>query len=203
MNEQPLSLDCSLFKAKQLTFSMDTSEVLVNRSAIKPHPLRPYYTPGLVPNYTSITTNASSSTPSSLSSDAISSNAQDTFKQYARFAGLKFMTTAVLGPFETGKTLLQVQYLPHEDIEVVAPFDPAHPNPIPEVVAEMCILKHSDLSTSNHCHIFFFCSRILLAIFIRRQKKMRMIAFSHPMCIYGRQIRQIDQNFLDITALTL
>lgn len=51
------------------------------------------------------------------------------------------MTTAVLGPFETGKTLLQVQYLPHEDIEVVAPFDPAHPNPIQEVAAEM-ILKH-------------------------------------------------------------
>lgn len=139
VNEQPLSLACLLFKAKQLTFSMDTSEVLVNRSAIKPHPLRPYYTPGLVPNYTSITTNASSSTPSSLSSDAISSNAKDTFKQYARFAGLKFMTTAVLGPFETGKTLLQVQYLPHEDIEVVAPFDPTHPNPIPEVAAEMYI----------------------------------------------------------------
>lgn len=100
---------------------MDAPEVLVSRSSIKPHPLRPYYTPGLVPNYTSITTNASSSTPSSLSSDAIGSNAQETLKEYARFAGLKFMTTAVLGPFETGKTLLQVQYLPHEDIEVVAP----------------------------------------------------------------------------------
>ncbi|KAG2186464.1 hypothetical protein INT44_002686 [Umbelopsis vinacea] len=109
---------------------MDSSDLYVNRSSIKPHPLRPYYTPGLVPNYTSITTNASSSTPSSLGSEAVGSH--QTLKEYARFAGLKFMTTAVLGPFETGKTLLQVQYLPHEDIEVVAPLATIVPNPVAE-----------------------------------------------------------------------
>ncbi|KAH8553207.1 mitochondrial carrier domain-containing protein [Umbelopsis sp. PMI_123] len=112
---------------------MDPPDLYVNRPAIKPHPLRPYYTPGLVPNYTSVTANVSSSTPSSLGSEAIGSNAHETLKEYARFAGLKFMTTAVLGPFETGKTLLQVQYLPHEDIEVVAPLASAVPNTAPQV----------------------------------------------------------------------
>jgi hypothetical protein len=112
---------------------MDPPDHYVNRSTIKPHPLRPYYTPGLVPNYTSITANASSSTPSSLGSEAVGSHAHQTLKEYARFAGLKFMTTAVLGPFETGKTLLQVQYLPHEDIEVVAPLATVVPNTVAEV----------------------------------------------------------------------
>jgi hypothetical protein len=107
---------------------MDTTEAHLSRNSIKPHPLRPYYTPGLVPNYTSITTtNASSTTPSSLGLELPGSSTQQAFTEYARFAGLKFMTTAVLGPFETGKTLLQVQYLPHEDIEVVAPLATAVP----------------------------------------------------------------------------
>ncbi|CAM0139877.1 hypothetical protein VKS41_007221 [Umbelopsis sp. WA50703] len=133
---------------------MDTTEAHLSRNSIKPHPLRPYYTPGLVPNYTSITTtNASSTTPSSLGLELPGSSTQQAFTEYARFAGLKFMTTAVLGPFETGKTLLQVQYLPHEDIEVVAPLATAVPaqveNPISDYYSSSDEDEDDSFFTSN------------------------------------------------------
>ncbi|KAF7729876.1 hypothetical protein EC973_003610 [Apophysomyces ossiformis] len=84
--------------------------------------LRPYYTPGLVSdNYTTIVGD-SMTLPASYSSedydDLIDSKAAA--RELINFTVLKYLTTAISSPFEVSKTLLQVQYMPHEDAEVVA-----------------------------------------------------------------------------------
>ncbi|KAI9364064.1 mitochondrial carrier domain-containing protein [Pilaira anomala] len=87
-------------------------------STLKVNPHRPYYTPGLHQhNYTSLPSN-----------DSIPPLLEDT-QQHAQFRGLtarcvtfaavKYFVTMCTSPFEVGTTLMQVQYSPHQDVEVV------------------------------------------------------------------------------------
>ncbi|KAI9311010.1 mitochondrial carrier domain-containing protein [Dichotomocladium elegans] len=91
------------------------------------NPLRPYYTPGLIQqhNYTSLP-----------SSDAIPGHTPELFDvdnrsplkstttKFTTYAGFKYFRTMCTSPFEVGTTLLQVQYTPHESIEVFGFRDP-------------------------------------------------------------------------------
>ncbi|ORX61560.1 mitochondrial carrier [Hesseltinella vesiculosa] len=88
------------------------------------HGLRPYFTPGVNNNfnYTSIATPADvyyPPPPSDDYNDLIDSRAAA--RELINFSVLKFLTTAVSNPFEVSKTLMQVQYTPHEDVEVLSP----------------------------------------------------------------------------------
>ncbi|KAI9026518.1 mitochondrial carrier domain-containing protein [Phycomyces nitens] len=79
--------------------------------------LRPYYTPGLTTdNYTTL-----SGQPLYYNDeydDLIDSKAAA--RELINFTVLKYITTAINSPFEVSKTLLQVQYMPHEDVEVLS-----------------------------------------------------------------------------------
>ncbi|CAO3590965.1 unnamed protein product [Absidia cylindrospora] len=87
------------------------------------HSLRPYYTPGINSNgntfnYTSIaSSNDPSYQPVDDYDDLIDSRAAA--RELINFSVLKFLTTAVSNPFEVSKTLMQVQYIPHEDVEIL------------------------------------------------------------------------------------
>lgn len=84
--------------------------------------LRPYYTPGLLnDNYTPIVGQGPGSVVPYYANDhndLIDSRAAA--RELVNFTVLKFLTTAISCPFEVSKTLLQVQYMPHEDVEVTA-----------------------------------------------------------------------------------
>ncbi|KAG0184841.1 hypothetical protein DFQ28_010354 [Apophysomyces sp. BC1034] len=88
--------------------------------SVNPH--RPYYTPGLHHqyNYTSL---PSSDTIPGLTPDVFD-NEEAALKgmttRFTSFAMLKYFVTMLTSPFEVGTTLLQVQYSPHEDVEVIA-----------------------------------------------------------------------------------
>ncbi|KAI8083100.1 uncharacterized protein BX664DRAFT_366691 [Halteromyces radiatus] len=85
------------------------------------HGLRPYYTPGVNNgnnfNYTSITSTQDPYYAPNDYDDLIDSRAAA--RELINFSVLKFLTTAVSNPFEVSKTLMQVQYTPHEDVEVL------------------------------------------------------------------------------------
>ncbi|KAI9303184.1 hypothetical protein BJ944DRAFT_165884 [Cunninghamella echinulata] len=92
--------------------------------------LRPYYTPGINNNnfnYTAINSNINGvggdayyNLPPNGDNydDLIDSRAAA--RELINFSVLKFLTTAVSNPFEVSKTLMQVQYMPHEDAEVTS-----------------------------------------------------------------------------------
>ncbi|KAG2223983.1 hypothetical protein INT45_013440 [Circinella minor] len=84
--------------------------------------LRPYFTPGLTSdNYTTFS-GGQMATPvpyyANEHDDLIDSRAAA--RELVNYTVLKFITTAMSCPFDVSKTLLQVQYMPHEDAEVVA-----------------------------------------------------------------------------------
>ncbi|KAI9314026.1 mitochondrial carrier domain-containing protein [Dichotomocladium elegans] len=92
--------------------------------------LRPYYTPGLFnDNYTPVITNDTSTVTGNAGGPVVPYYANEHYdlidsraaaRELVNFTVLKFITTAISCPFEVSKTLLQVQYMPHEDMEVVA-----------------------------------------------------------------------------------
>ncbi|KAI8979473.1 Prenylcysteine lyase-domain-containing protein [Mycotypha africana] len=87
-------------------------------SSTKVNPHRPYYIPGNHHhNYTCI----SSTNADTVIVDEINQHAQlkNITTHYTSFALLKYFTTMLTSPFDVGTTLLQVQYAPHEDVEVL------------------------------------------------------------------------------------
>ncbi|KAI8073267.1 mitochondrial carrier domain-containing protein [Gongronella butleri] len=84
------------------------------------HGLRPYYTPGVSNNfnYTSIATPADVYYPPPPDDYDELIDSRAAARELINFSVLKFLTTAVSNPFEVSKTLMQVQYTPHEDVEV-------------------------------------------------------------------------------------
>lgn len=92
-------------------------------SNIKVNPHRPYYTPGLHHhNYTSLPSNDASSTPPlALIDSERDPNGQlkGITARFTSFALLKYFVTMLTSPLEVGTTLLQVQYSPHQDVEVI------------------------------------------------------------------------------------
>lgn len=88
-------------------------------TTIKVNPHRPYYTPGLHHhNYTSISSDDSAPL---LTLEETTHNGQikGLTTRFTSFASLKYFVTMLTSPFEVGTTLLQVQYSPHEDVEVL------------------------------------------------------------------------------------
>lgn len=87
------------------------------------HPLRPYYAPHqpqlYIPGTTLNGAAAAAAATASHYDDELDEilDSRAAAKELVNFAVLKFLTTAVASPFEVGKTLLQVQYLPSEDVE--------------------------------------------------------------------------------------
>ncbi|KAI8337331.1 mitochondrial carrier domain-containing protein [Blakeslea trispora] len=106
-------------------------------SSYKVNPHRPYYTPGLQShrNYTSLS--SQDTLPPLLDEH------DHAFKSWtgkvASFAVHKYFITMLTSPFEVGTTLLQVQYSPHQDVEVLG---------FPSHSTEPTNLSHS--SSSNH-----------------------------------------------------
>ncbi|KAI8371425.1 uncharacterized protein BYT42DRAFT_501388 [Radiomyces spectabilis] len=79
--------------------------------------MRPYYTPGMTTdNYTTVAGQASGAVPQYANDydDLIDSRAAA--RELINFTLLKYLNTAVSSPFEVSKTLLQVQYMPREDV---------------------------------------------------------------------------------------
>jgi fusion and transport protein UGO1 len=89
-------------------------------TAIKVNPHRPYYAPGLHHhNYTSLS--SVDSVPLVLI-DSAEQHGQQLKGVTARctsFALYKYFVTMLTSPLEVGTTLLQVQYSPHQDVEVI------------------------------------------------------------------------------------
>lgn len=87
-------------------------------SSLKVNPHRPYYTPGLhhQHNYTSLPSN--DSIPLLLLEEK-EHQLKGVTARCTSFALLKYFVTMLTSPFEVGTTLLQVQYSPHQDVEVV------------------------------------------------------------------------------------
>lgn len=83
----------------------------------KVNPHRPYYTPGLHHhNYTSLPSN--DSIPLLLLEEPDHAQFKSLTTRCTSFALLKYFVTMLTSPFEVGTTLLQVQYSPHQDVEV-------------------------------------------------------------------------------------
>lgn len=88
-------------------------------STVKVNPHRPYYTPGIHHyNYTSLPS-ADSSAPYLLEDTQKHDHLKSLTTRCTSFALLKLLVTMLTSPFEVGTTLLQVQYSPHEDLEVL------------------------------------------------------------------------------------
>ncbi|KAI9474050.1 MAG: mitochondrial carrier domain-containing protein [Benjaminiella poitrasii] len=87
-------------------------------STRKVNPHRPYYTPGLHHhNYTSLSSNDVA--PLVILEDTNNTQLKSLTARCTSFALLKYFVTMLTSPFEVGTTLLQVQYSPHEDVEVI------------------------------------------------------------------------------------
>jgi fusion and transport protein UGO1 len=89
-------------------------------SSIKVNPHRPYYTPGLhhQHNYTSLPSNDSSPVLV-FDADIEQHQLKSLTARCISFASFKYFVTMLTSPLEVGTTLLQVQYSPHQDVEVV------------------------------------------------------------------------------------
>ena len=88
------------------------------------NPLRPYYTPGLHQqhNYTSLPSSDTipGHTPQVfIDDDEKGIPLKSTTTKFTSFAAFKYFMTMCTSPFEVGTTLLQVQYAPHESVEVL------------------------------------------------------------------------------------
>ncbi|KAI8378654.1 mitochondrial carrier domain-containing protein [Choanephora cucurbitarum] len=86
-------------------------------SSYKVNPHRPYYTPGLQShrNYTSLS--SQDTLPPIV--DEHDHALKSWTGKVASFAVHKYFITMLTSPFEVGTTLLQVQYSPHQDVEVL------------------------------------------------------------------------------------
>ncbi|OBZ84935.1 Mitochondrial fusion and transport protein ugo1 [Choanephora cucurbitarum] len=86
-------------------------------STYKVNPHRPYYTPGLQShrNYTSLS--SQDTLPPIV--DEHDHALKSWTGKVASFAVHKYFITMLTSPFEVGTTLLQVQYSPHQDVEVL------------------------------------------------------------------------------------
>lgn len=79
------------------------------------HPLRPYYVPQDTDHYyTPFGNNTTNSTE--VQNDTTDLDSQSLLKDLASLGFIKYVGVAFSHPFEVAKTLLQVQYLPNEDI---------------------------------------------------------------------------------------
>ncbi|KAI7875430.1 mitochondrial carrier, partial [Lichtheimia hyalospora FSU 10163] len=108
-----------------------------------PNRLRPYYTPGLhhQHNYTSLPSNDTipGHTPQVFDNEE-SHLKNTTIAKFTSFAAFKYFMTMLTSPFEVGTTLLQVQYAPHESVEVIAFRESKH---------EDVTMSHHDLSSTS------------------------------------------------------
>ncbi|CAO3676744.1 unnamed protein product [Rhizopus stolonifer] len=82
-----------------------------------PSPLgtKPYYTPGLSGNYTTIVPNQQGVSYYSTQHEEVM-DSRVAARELVNFTVLKYLTTAASSPFEVSKTLLQVQYLPRQEL---------------------------------------------------------------------------------------
>jgi hypothetical protein len=78
------------------------------------HPLRPYYVPQDTDHYYTPFGNTVNSTE--VQNDMTDLDSQSILKDLASLAFVKYVGIALSHPFEVAKTLLQVQYLPNEDV---------------------------------------------------------------------------------------
>lgn len=93
----------------------------LSMSTVKVNPHRPYYTPGIHHyNYTSLPS-TDQSAPYLLEDTRRHDDLKNFTTRCTSFAFFKYFVTMLTSPFEVGTTLLQVQYSPHEDVEVLGP----------------------------------------------------------------------------------
>jgi fusion and transport protein UGO1 len=88
------------------------------------HPLRPYF---VAPNtdhiYVPVAKNIGKENAGQETigpGDFVGEGAHNAIREFARFAFLRYVSVAIANPFQVAKTLLQVQYLPNEDVVPVA-----------------------------------------------------------------------------------
>lgn len=109
----------------------------------QPNRLRPYYTPGLhhQHNYTCLPSNDTipGHTPQVFDNEE-SHLRNTTIAKFTSFAAFKYFMTMLTSPFEVGTTLLQVQYAPHESVEVIV---------FRESKEESVTMSHHDLSSTS------------------------------------------------------
>ncbi|CAG8750922.1 9281_t:CDS:2, partial [Gigaspora rosea] len=79
------------------------------------HPLRPYYVPQNADHYYTPLGNVTSN-QEDRSNKLLNEESQGLIKEVFSLGLLKYISTAISNPFEVSKTLLQVQYLPNEDV---------------------------------------------------------------------------------------
>lgn len=76
---------------------------------------KPYYTPGLSGNYTTIVPDQQGASYYSTQHEEVM-DSRVAARELVNFTVLKYLTTAASSPFEVSKTLLQVQYLPRQEL---------------------------------------------------------------------------------------
>ncbi|CAG8742100.1 13506_t:CDS:2, partial [Racocetra fulgida] len=79
------------------------------------HPLRPYYVPQNTDHYYTPLGNVTNSKVER-NHKLINEESQSAIKEIFSLGLIKYISTAISNPFEVAKTLLQVQYLPNEDV---------------------------------------------------------------------------------------
>ncbi|KAI8888391.1 mitochondrial carrier [Backusella circina FSU 941] len=95
-------------------------------TTVKINPHRPYYTPGLQRhNYTSLPSNDAAPPVLNLLDEKENTALKGMTTRFTSFALLKYFVTMSTSPFEVGTTLLQVQYSPHQDVEVMGIPEPS------------------------------------------------------------------------------
>ncbi|RHZ63728.1 hypothetical protein Glove_328g23 [Diversispora epigaea] len=83
------------------------------------HPLRPYYVPPNNDHYYTPFGN-STNTKEERNRNLVDEESQLAIKDLISFGFVKFISSAISNPLEVAKTLLQVQYLPNEDVVPIA-----------------------------------------------------------------------------------
>lgn len=149
-------------------------------SSIKVNPHRPYYTPGLHHhNYTSLPSN--DSIPLLLEEKEHHAQLKGFTTRGTSFALLKYFVTMLTSPFEVGTTLLQVQYSPHQDVEVIGlPQEPSLSSSVKKKKLS-CDIYHSKVINSHHSIRFITMiqkkKRMRKTNFLKDQKEHRLIMY--------------------------
>jgi hypothetical protein len=145
-------------------------------SNIKVNPHRPYYTPGLYHqhNYTSLP--SKDSIPPLLEVKEHHAQLKGLTTRGTSFALLKYFVTMLTSPFEVGTTLLQVQYSPHQDVEVIG--IPQEPSLSSSVNIKQNVKRRSVINLFIRFIIIIQMMMMMKRTnFLKDQKELRLIMF--------------------------
>ncbi|KAI8368234.1 mitochondrial carrier domain-containing protein [Radiomyces spectabilis] len=180
------------------TLDTQYSSLGSGHASVTVNPHRPYYTPGLhhEHNYTSISSNDTISGLTADVLDAKESSMQSFTTRFTSFATYKYCMTMLTSPFEVGTTLLQVQYSPHEDVEVIAQTDGQVMTPTVSRSASQFLSDVSSSEDTDDDAAFYSMQdrqQISIASSRKKYKSSSDIAYLVARSVYDEEHRPIYQ----------